>query len=95
MLVQDQTQHDIAFKSVRRYLTLDILKEYSSQVFNSELKGFLKARTTCQVKRNKIVYSNVLGIKEQLLKQCVELQAVECLAPICELPTIPTLLPVD
>lgn len=95
MLEHIQTQQDIAFKAVHSYLTLDILKQYSSQVLNSDLKGFVKARTTRQMKWNKIVYLNVPGVKEQLMIRCVELRVVDCLEPICDLPTLPTLLPVD
>ena len=95
MLVQDQTQHNIAFGSVHSYLKLEILREHSSQVLNSELKGFVKVRTDCQLKQSKIVYANVPGIKEQLLKRCVELKAVACSEPLCATPTFPTLLSVD
>ena len=95
MLVQGQTQHDIAFGLVHSYLTLEVLREHSSQVLNSDLKGFVKARTNRQLKQNKIVYTNVPGIKEQLLKQCVELKAVACSESLCAFPTFPTLLSVD
>ena len=83
------------YSSVQGHLTLALLNSNMTSVLNSELKAFVKLRSTRLVKKGRICYSNVPNQKDLLIKKCVDLRSSPRLECVFSCPALPSLLSIE